>query len=223
MGTLWEGLERLPDRRTRKGKRYSLASIVGIAIAAVLSGANDLAAIHRWGKRLRPEGLASFGIARGRAPCHATYHYVFQALAVDELDRLLCYQVATDEPAGHVAIDGKRLRGSRDGEQPGLHVLVAYRTDLRTCPGNFVVPPDSGELPEAIAFLKTLPLRGATLTLDAAFTHQSLIEAVREAGASYFLVAKDNQPGLKAELAHAFGDTSPLGRRMPADKARCAA
>ena len=77
--------------------------------------------------------------------------------------------------------------------------------------------------PEAIAFLKTLPLRGATLTLDAAFTHQSLIEAVREAGASYFLVAKDNQPGLKAELAHAFGDTSPLGRRMPADKARCAA
>lgn len=38
MGTLWEALEGLPDRRTRKGRRYEMASIVGLALAAMLSG-----------------------------------------------------------------------------------------------------------------------------------------------------------------------------------------
>src|SRR3954453_16437601 len=65
MGSLWERLEELPDHRTLKGRRYSLAAIVGISLAAMLSGANDLMAIFRWGRRLTPKGLASFGIGRG--------------------------------------------------------------------------------------------------------------------------------------------------------------
>ena len=74
MTTLWEALEGLPDPRTKKGRRYSLASILGISLAAMLSGANDLRAIFRWGRRLTPKGLAAFGITRRQAPCHSTYH-----------------------------------------------------------------------------------------------------------------------------------------------------
>jgi hypothetical protein len=89
MSTLWAALEGLPDRRTRKGRRYSLASIVGISLAAMLSGANDLRAIFRWGRRLTPKGLEAFGITRRRAPCHATYHYVFRSIAAEDLERAL--------------------------------------------------------------------------------------------------------------------------------------
>ncbi len=74
MGTLWEALESLPDRRTRKGRRYSLASIVTLSLAAMLSGANDLLAIRRWGQRLTPKALETLGITRGRVPAHATLH-----------------------------------------------------------------------------------------------------------------------------------------------------
>jgi len=87
MDRLWDRLEALPDQRTLKGRRYSLAAIVGISLAAMLSGANDLMAIFRWGRRLTPKGLAAFGIGRGRAPCHATYHYVFRSIAAADLDR----------------------------------------------------------------------------------------------------------------------------------------
>jgi hypothetical protein len=219
MPTLWEALEGLPDRRTRKGRRYSLASIVGISIAAMLSGANDLMAIYRWGRRLSVEGLRSFGITRERAPCHATYHYVLRAIAADDLDRALCGQARGDGPVEHLAIDGKRLRGSRQGDHPGLHVLSAFCTNLQVCVGNFVVPSDSGELPEAIAMLKGLSLPGAVLTADAAFTNRAMVEAIRQAGADYFLFVKDNQPELKTELAHAFGDDSPLGGRIPSGDA----
>ena len=81
MGMLWSALEGLPDRRTLNGRRYSLASIVALSFAAMLSGANDLRAIYRWGRRLTPKGLQMLGIDRGRAPCHATYHYVFRSIA----------------------------------------------------------------------------------------------------------------------------------------------
>ncbi|HWK33789.1 MAG TPA: transposase family protein, partial [Hyphomicrobium sp.] len=105
-------MEGLPDHRTAKGRRYSLASIVGLSLAAMLAGANDLLAIHRWGKRLTPKGLEALGITRGRAPCHATYHYVFRSIRVEDLERALRGLVVAGG-AGHVAIDGKRLRGSQ--------------------------------------------------------------------------------------------------------------
>ncbi len=63
---LWGVLGAVPDRRGRKGRRYPLRSLLGISLAAILAGANDLRAIFRWGRRLRPEALVAFGIAHAR-------------------------------------------------------------------------------------------------------------------------------------------------------------
>lgn len=52
-GTLYAALQSIPDHRTKKGRRFPLAAILAISIAAMLSGANDLMAIFRWGRRLR--------------------------------------------------------------------------------------------------------------------------------------------------------------------------
>ena len=68
--TLWDVLSAIVDRRGLKGRQLPLPAILAIAIAAMLAGANDLRAIFRWGRRLKPEALALFGI--DRAPCHAT-------------------------------------------------------------------------------------------------------------------------------------------------------
>ena len=110
-GTLFEALSTIPDHRTKKGRRFSLAAIVTISLAAMLSGANDLMAIARFGRRLSPKALQALGVdkKRKRAPCHATYHYVFQSISAAELKAALGTLVATDKGLGHVAIDGKRL------------------------------------------------------------------------------------------------------------------
>jgi hypothetical protein len=209
-------LEELPDHRTRKGRRYSLASIIGISLAAMLSGANDLLAIQRWGQRLTPKGLEAFGITRGRTPCHATYHYVFRAIQAVDLERAL-RGVVVAGTVGHIAIDGKRLRGSQHDTSPGVHMLTAFSTRLQASVGALVVPPDSGEVVEAITLLKELPLgAGDGVTGDAAFTYRAIVEAIRARGADYFLFVKANQPDLQAELAHAFGDDSPLSDRRDA-------
>lgn len=219
MGTLWTALEGLPDRRTRKGRRYSLGSIVMLSLAAMLSGANDLRAVFRFGRRLTPKGLEMLGIAHGRAPCHATYHYVFKSISSDDLRQALGVLVDPG-PLGHVAIDGKRLRGSQSETSPGVHMLAAFSTRLQAAVGALNVPPDSGEIVEAFKLLKQLPLDGAVITGDAAFTNAAFAAAIREGGGDYLFFVKANQPELEAELAHAFGDDSPLKARQPPRPAR---
>ena len=215
-GTLFEALSAIPDHRTKKGRRFPLAAIVTIALAAMLAGANDLLAIARFGRRLSPKALQALGVdkKRKKAPCHATYHYIFQSIAAEELKAALGTLVATDDGLGHVAIDGKRLRGSQHETSPGVHMLNAFATKLRAAVGSLVVPPDSGEMIEALELIKTLPLEGCVVTADAAFTYKPIVEAIRERGADYFLFVKGNQPELQAELARAFGDVSPCGHRQ---------
>ena len=216
-GTLFEALSAIPDHRTKKGRRFPLAAIVTIALAAMLAGANDLLAVARFGRRLSPKALQALGVdkKRKKAPCHATYHYVFQSIAADDLKAALGTLVTTEGGLGHVAIDGKRLRGSQHETSPGVHMLNAFSTKLQAAVGSLVVPPDSGEMIEALELIKTLPLRGAVVTADAAFTYKPIVEAIRERGADYFLFVKGNQPELQAELARAFGDVSPSEHRQP--------
>ncbi len=230
-GTLFEALQSIPDHRTKKGTRFPLAAILAIAIAAMLSGANDLRAIFRWGRRLSPKALAALGVdkKRKKAPCHATYHYVFKSLPAEELVMALGCLVQSEDGLGHVAIDGKRLRGSQcetsPGDAsaspvlskmkapsgPGVHLLHAFSTKLKAAVGSLAVPPDSGEAVEALELIKTLPLEDAEVTGDAAFTYQPIVEAIKKRGGSYFLFVKGNQPELQSELARAFGDIPPCG------------
>lgn len=213
-GTLYAALQSIPDHRTKKGQRYPLAAILAIAIAAMLSGANDLMAIFRWGRRLSPKALQALGVdpKRKRAPCHATYHYVFTSISAQDLTGALGVLMTTDDGLGHVAIDGKRLRGSQHETSPGVHLLHAFSTKLQAAAGTLTVPPDSGEAVEALELIKNLPLEGAVVTGDAAFTYRSIVDAIRERGGDYFLFVKGNQKELRSELARAFGDIPPCGR-----------
>jgi hypothetical protein len=72
--TLWGALGEVPDRRGLQGQQYKLQSLLGISVGAMLADANDLRAIFRWGRRLKPEALQLLGIEDGKAPRHATYH-----------------------------------------------------------------------------------------------------------------------------------------------------
>ena len=103
-------------------------------------------------------------------------------------------------------------------------MLHAFSTKLQAAVGSLVVPPDSGECIEALELIRSLPLQGAVVTGDAAFTMKPIVEAIRERGGDYFLFVKANQPELQAELERAFGDVPPSGhrRRRTHDDSRAA-
>jgi hypothetical protein len=209
--TLWEVLGAIADRRGRKGRQFPLQAMLAIAVAAMLAGANDLRAIFRWGRRLKPEALALFGIER--APCHATYFYVFRSLDGDALARALGSFAGGTGAPGHIAIDGKTLRGSRRVGSKALHVVSAFASQVSAVVGDLLVAPDENEIVAALALLKELPLEGAIVTGDAIFCQREICRTITDGHGDYLFVVKDNQPELKADIAESFGDLSPLGAR----------
>jgi hypothetical protein len=211
---LWEVLEGVPDRREASGRRYPLAAVLAITVAALLAGRTSLAAIARWGRRLDREALRELGIVRPRAPCHATYHYVFRDLDVDALEAGLAAWVRGAGAAaelGHVALDGKRLRGSRTAEGPGVHLLAAFCRSLQGVIGQLRVAPDANEITAALKLLKGLSLGGVLVTGDAEFAQREICRTIVAGGGDYFFVVKDNQPRLRADIALLFAAPPPDG------------
>ena len=206
--TLWEVLGTIADRRGRKGRQYALQALLAVAIAAMLAGANDLRAIFRWGRRLKPEALALFGLTK--APCHSQWFYFFRAIDGEALSATLgAFALGGAEP-GHIAIDGKTLKGSRRHDAKALHVVSAFATRLSAVVGDVVVEPDQNEITAALTLLEQLPLAGAIVTGDAIFCQREICRTITDGGGDYAFVVKDNQPELKAAIAESFGELSPL-------------
>src|SRR3954465_6005135 len=214
-GNLWHVLASVPDHRRAEGKRYPLASLLLIAVAAMLSGRRDQLGIVRWGRRLSRDTLASIGIRRARVPAPSVWCEMFKALDIAALERALGHWVRGGQSAGHVALDGKRLRGSATAQAAGVHLLAAFSASLQGVIGQLAVAPEGNEITTALHLLKTLPLRGAVITGDAMFTQTEICRSIIDGGGDYFLTVKDNQPTLKADIALAFGPDSPSAEWTP--------
>ena len=189
---LWETLGEIPDRRGKKGRQYPLRSVLVLTLAAMLAGANELRAIFRWGRRLPKEALYLLGIRR--APCHAMYHYFFKALDVAAVEQVLGAWARGAAPPGHVAIDGKRLRGSaaadHDG-RAGVHLLAAFASRLGAVIGQLRVAPETNEITAALALLKSLPLDGTIITGDAEFCQRAIC---RSYGMGVAIICSPSRP-----------------------------
>lgn len=209
--SLWALLRTVPDHRRAEGRRYPLAALLVIAIAAMLAGRTDQLGIVRWGRKLGREALELLGITRARVPAPSVWCELFRDLDVAALEHALGTWVQGGDAAEHVAIDGKRLRGSRRGERSGVHLLAAFSQRLQGCLGQLRVEPDANEITAALQLLKELPLAGVIVTGDAIFAQKAICDTIIAGGGDYFFTVKDNQPTLKADIALAFGPDSPLG------------
>jgi hypothetical protein len=125
--SLVERLAELTDPRDRRGRQYPMVGLLTLCLVAVLAGHTGPEAIAQFG-RLRQKRLGhALGFRNGNMPCANTIAALLRGLDADHLDRIIAAWL-TDRHGGweHIALDGKRLCGSRDGEVPGTHLLAAY-------------------------------------------------------------------------------------------------
>lgn len=224
--SLLERLSELSDPRDRRGRQYPLVALLGLCLVAILGGHTSLAAIAQFG-RLRGRRLGhALGFTRGTMPCANTLATLLQHLDADHLDRLIGVWLTDRHAAGwdHVALDGKRLCGSREGEVPGVHLLAAYAPQAAAVIAQMRVAATTNEHKAALRLLGMVPsLNGAVVTADAMFTHADVCEKVLEKQGEYLLYAKENQPDLRADIATTFtaadrGDFSPASARPVAGR-----
>jgi predicted transposase YbfD/YdcC len=221
-GGLFEVLEGFPDPRKPRGVRHKIQSILATAICAVLAGASSFVEIAEWAADQPRETLRKLGSLKGKPPSERTYRRVLGAIDVEELDRRTGRWVAKQVnlgPGMGLALDGKTLRGSREGDRQGLHLLSAIVHGEGTVVAQTPVDSKTNEITRVAPLLKEMDIRGVVVTADALLTQQKIARhLVEEKGADYVFVVKGNQGTLLDDVKQEFAE--PVKEAMRLHRAR---
>jgi len=198
-------LARVTDPRHRRGVRYRLAVILGLAVCAVLAGARSFTAIAEWAADADAETLAKLGVT-GAVPSESTFRRTLQRLDADAFDDLAGRWAAQRTAPGPgrrrvIAVDGKTLRGSGHGEENGRHLLAAFDHAHGVVLGQVEVGAKTNEIPLFSTLLDRIDITGAVITADALHAQRDHATYLARRGAQHLLIVKRNQPGLHAQLA----------------------
>ena len=207
--SLMEALAEVPDPRDPRGVRHPLTAILGLTVVAVLSGMKSLEAIAPFGRDHGRELAFALGFRRAKTPVKSRRSTRFRRIDEAALGRWL----ASRHEAGWevVTLDGKTLRGSADGEVPGVHPLAAYAPRAAAVLGQSRGDAKTNEHKAAPRLPGILPpLKGAVGTADAMVTHRDVCDAIRGRGGEYPLPVKDNPATLPADLRAALDDGADL-------------
>ncbi len=206
----------LPDpRRETRNKLHKLNDILMLVCCAVLSGIEDWVGMEEFGKQ-KEDWLREFLELPNGIPSHDTLSDVLGRLAPGAFtDALLRWvEVAIPSLAGEpVCLDGKRLRGSRVGEQ-AVHLVSAYAAKVRLVLTPQAVADKTNEITVMPELLSLLDVRGAVVTIDAMGCQKAIAREVVDAGADYILALKDNHPSLHEDV-RLWLDTEITQDRLP--------
>jgi hypothetical protein len=205
--TLAEVLADVPDPRSPHGRFHPLPAVLGLVVLGLLMGRRSLSGFARLGRLYGAPLAHALGFRRGKTPAKSTLSQLLRAVDTAALEAALARWVRSrlgEEPE-HVSLDGKTLRGSRDGAVPGQHLVAAYAPRVQAVLAQLRVDAKTNEHKAALQLLGLLPLAGRVVVGDAMFCQRDVAECVTAAGADYVFVAKDNQPGLQADVAAGFG------------------
>ena len=136
-GGLLEYLARVADHRKPKGIRHDLAAILVVIVVARLSGADSVYAAAQFAASMPQEALRRCGIRynsrlrRYVPPSHKTIKRAIRKVDAAAADEQMCAWLRAEAAAGrlkwrHIAIDGKTVRGARDGDARAPHLLSGY-------------------------------------------------------------------------------------------------
>jgi predicted transposase YbfD/YdcC len=217
---LLDSLTQIADPRHRRGRRHTLATVLAVAIAAVLAGARSLAAIGEWADDAPGQVLAALGVRRDlltgtwRPPGEATVRRVLARIDAEALDRAIGAWLAAQQPPPTppsptpspwrraVAVDGKALRGSGHHQSPPVYLLAAMDHTSRAVLGQTQVDARTNETTGFQPLLEDLDLAGRVITADAMHTQREHADwLVTQQHAAYVLIVKANQPTLYHQLA----------------------
>jgi predicted transposase YbfD/YdcC len=196
----------LEDPRSTINQRHRLASVVVIALLAVLAGAGGPTAIARWAA-LKEEFLVQVldlpnGVPRKdvfRRVLMALKPAAFQACFADWLRSLRdAAAAATGVERPALAVDGKTARRSHDRKNGlgALHSVSVWASDFGLSLGQLACAEKSNEITAIPELLSLVDIKGAIITIDAMGAQKAIAERIVEGEADYILALKGNQETL---------------------------
>ena len=199
----FEGLE---DPRSSINRQHPLASVVVIALMAVLAGASGPTAIAEWAELKRAVLLGALDLPNGiprkdvfRRVLMALQPGAFQACFAGWLRSLRASaEAATGVQQPVLAVDGKTARRSHDRKNGlgALHSVSVWASEYGLSLGQVACEEKSNEITAIPALLRLVDLKGAIITIDAMGTQKAIAAQIIEGEADYVLALKGNQETL---------------------------
>jgi len=198
----------LPDPRRAQGRRFPLAALLTLAVAAILANHLSVLAIAEWGAAQHDDIRRALGFSGDTMPYQTTLYRLFARLDAHLFAAMLahttteaCRGTTRQGPRG-VAVDGKAHRGrlagpTKEGTWSPIHMLAQM-------PVTVTGDKAAAELATVPALLARLDWQGRVLTGDALPCERSLCQQVVDAGGDYLVLVKANQPTLLHHIATLF-------------------
>jgi hypothetical protein len=165
--------KRIPDPRSRFGKRFPLHAMLALLFCGMLCGVTSYTGIDDWAQTLTEEEKAKFGFGKHGAPGGSILQKTMRFLNVQAIEREFTLWFARQEglKGKWIALDGKTARGSSHGEQKGIHLLSAFLHEEKLVLAQELVGEKTNEIPVAQKMIGGMPnVEAATFTLDALHT-----------------------------------------------------
>jgi hypothetical protein len=200
--------QRISDPRKPWGKRYSLATILGLIVAGLIAGNETIEDIAAWAREL-PEPVlrrfrCQFSRRHGvyRAPCANAYRYCLQDIDPAEVELIAVEWLGAcgiNTTNTVIALDGKVVRGAIDdqGGQPKLVSL--YLPEVGVVIDQAPCRRDHGEAPTARDLLAAHDLTGSLVTGDAGNTSPETAQAIRKKTATISSRLKTTNPAFSLQ------------------------
>lgn len=205
----------LTDPRQSTKILYPLNEMLLLCLCGVIAGADSFSGIVDYGEE-KLDFLRTLLPYKQGIPAHDTLNDLFRALDPKAFED--CFTAWVRDLSGTipglVAIDGKTLRGSRDGPQQALHMVSAWAVAQHVVMGQVRTAHKSNEITAIPQLLEMLVLKGAIVTIDAMGCQKAIAAAIVNKDADYVLALKGNQKDLYDDVGTFF--ESEEGQALPA-------
>src|SRR3954464_13399690 len=187
--------QELEDPRSTVNRRHPLASVVVIALLAVLAGAGGPTAIARWAALKEDLLLQVLDLPNG-IPRKDVFRRVlmvlkpsaFQACFAGWLQSLRTEAVAeTGVERPVLAVDGKTARRSHDRPKGlgALHSVSVWASEYGLSLGQVACAEESNEITAIPELLRLVDIKGAIITIDAMGTQKAIAAQIVESQADF--------------------------------------
>lgn len=205
---LEESLDGVIDPRASDNQKYFFSSLLGIILCAVISGANNITAIHEYANA-KKDWLCLWLDLSNEVPSYMVFWWLLISLDPVQTEKLFRRWIDCLNPSDLkeiIAIDGKRVRGASRKNVPDslLHMVSAWSSAKGLILGQIKTEEKSNEIIAIPELIKSLDISGAILTIDAMGCQKDIAALITKRGGNYVIGLKGNQQSFHDEVVNFF-------------------
>ncbi|MDQ7072371.1 MAG: ISAs1 family transposase [Gammaproteobacteria bacterium] len=197
----------IDDPRNPINVKHDLLDVLFLAVSAVISGAEGWKDIKEFGDE-KLDWLRQYRTFNNGIPVDDTIARIIRAIEPEQFNRAFINwvnEVRSEKGQEQIAIDGKTLRHSFDGERhTALHSITAWSKSQGLVLAQLKSTGKKNENASVLDMLDHLNIKGALISADAMNTQRKIADKIIKKQGDYILCVKNNHKTLRAEIAAYF-------------------